>query len=222
MWKEKLSATQMAAAVRQIENECELLGSKTTRGDLGLHIAGLVLAYSPRDLQRMKWNFSEKIGSLDPAYRKRLEESIAGHLQGMYQTVRRMQQQGGFFPMQELLPADSPAFWKMVATQCATGYDEDRLRFLKYLLAGFCMLVQGLPGHPAGMPFPGGDRVALVDGVWYCPVRAKANDVDSALCPFCPALQTPEIGYLKPPVNAGEHRKQEFIRNCYDFHNFNG
>jgi hypothetical protein len=42
----------------------------------------------------------------------------------------------------------------------------------------------------------------------YCPVREKANDVGSALCPFCPALQTPEIGYLKPPVNASKHRKE--------------
>ena len=74
------------------------------------------------------------------------------------------------------------------------------------------MFVQGLPGHPVGMPFPGGDKVEVIDGIYYCPVREKANDVDAALCPFCPALQTPEIGYLKPPVNASKNRKQEFIR----------
>jgi hypothetical protein len=84
------------------------------------------------------------------------------------------------------------------------------------------MFVQGLPGHPVGMPFPGGDKVEVIDGVCYCPVRTKANDVDAALCPFCPALPTPTIGYLRPPVNASEHRKQEFIKNCHDFHNFNG
>lgn len=112
-------------------------------------------------------------------------------------------------------------YWNMVAMQCTVGGDV-RLRFLKFLLAGFCMLVQELPGHPVGMPFPGGDKVAVIEGVYYCPVREKANDVDAALCPFCPALVTPEIGYLKPPVNASEHRKQEFIRNCYDHHHFNG
>ena len=96
------------------------------------------------------------------------------------------------------------------------------LRFLKFLLAGFCMFVQELPGHPVGMPFPGGDKVEIIDGTYYCPVREKANDVDAALCPFCPALQTPEIGYLKPPVNASKHRKQEFIRETYDRHHFNG
>ncbi len=33
----------------------------------------------------------------------------------------------------------------------------------------------------------GEDRVALLDGVYYCPVRENAIDVDSGLCPFCPA-----------------------------------
>jgi len=53
------------------------------------------------------------------------------------------------------------------------------------------MSVQGLPGHPVGMPFPGGGKVEFIDGAYYCPVRMKANDVDAALCPFCPALKTP-------------------------------
>ena len=111
----------------------------------------------------------------------------------------------------------------MVAAQCSSGSEEQaRLRFLKFLLEGFCMLVQGLPGHPVGMPFPGGDRVAVVDGTYCCPVREKANDVDSALCPFCPAVQTPEIGYLKPPVRGSEYRKQEFIEQTYKYHHFNG
>ena len=78
------------------------------------------------------------------------------------------------------------------------------------------------PGHPAGTPFPGGDRVECTDGIYYCPVHEKANDVDAALCPFCPAQQTPGIGYLRPPTNPSKSRKQEFIDNCYRYHNFNG
>ena len=209
-------------AVSKIRSDCNLLGSMKTRGDLGTAIAAIVLAYSPWDLQQMQWNFSEKIRSIDPAYRKRLEETITGYLHGTYQNVRLMNQQGAFSSMRGPVPDDLPAFWKMAAMQCTTGEEEDRLRFLKFLLAGFCMFVQEFPGHPVGMPFPGGDRVEVIDGLYYCPVRTKANDVDAALCPFCPALQTPEIGYLRPPVNASRHRKQEFIKNCYDFHNFNG
>ncbi len=208
---------------KQISGECSTLRSKKTRGELGQAIAAIVLTFSPRDLQQMRWNFSDTIRDVNPEYREKLEETITGHLHGTYLALRGMHQPGNFAHMKEPIAAGAGEYWKIVAAQCSSGEEEQvRLRFLKFLLAGFCMFVQGLPGHPVGMPFPGGDKVAVIDGVYYCPVREKANDVDSALCPFCPALQTPEIGYLKPPVNAGRHRKQEYIRNCYDYHNFNG
>lgn len=209
--------------VAVITQRCDELASMKTRGDLGHAIAGLVLSYSPRDLMRMKGNFSEKIRDFSPAYRRALEESVSGHLHGTYQDVRLMSQQGRFSSMSDPVPEHSPGYWNMVVSQCRTGDEEEaRLRFLKFLLSGFCMLVENRPGHPVGMPFPGGDKVESIDGVYYCPVRTKANDVDAALCPFCPALQTPESGYLKPPVHASEHRKQEYLRNCFDRHHFNG
>lgn len=217
------AATENSKSAAEIPRECDRLASMKTRGDLGRAIAAYVLAYYPRDLQQMKGNFSEKIRDINPEYRKRLEETTTEYLHGTYQNVRLMNQQGAFVVMKEIVADAAPAYWTRVSQQCSTGNDEaDQLRFLKFLLAGFCMFVQCLPGHPAGMPFPGGDRVEVIEEVYYCPVRTMANDVDAALCPFCPALQTPAIGYLKPPVNASEHRKQEFIRNCYDFHNFNG
>ncbi len=207
----------------QIAHECSTLGSKTTRGDLGAAIAAIALSYSPRDMQRMRRNFSQSIRHVAPEYRAALEASVAEHLNGTYQSIRKMQNLRSFDHMREPVPPGAADFWAMVAAQCATGDEQQlRVRFLKFLLAAFCMLVQGLPGHPVGMPFPGRDRVALIDGIYYCPVREKANDVDSALCPFCPALQTPEIGYLKPPVKGSEHRKQEFIEQTYRHHHFNG
>ena len=206
-----------------IATECAMLRSKTTRGELGRAISEIVLPYSPRDLQQMRWNFSDAIRDFSPEYRAQLEETIAGNLHGTWQALRRMHELRTFTRLREPLAPGAGSYWTMVAAQCSSGDEEHvRLRFLKFLLAGFCMFVQGLPGHPAGMPFPGGDRVTVIDGVYYCPVREKANDVDSALCPFCPALQTPEIGYLRPPVNASGYRKQEFIRQTYDRHHFNG
>ncbi|HIH27601.1 MAG TPA: DUF2115 domain-containing protein [Methanoregulaceae archaeon] len=206
-----------------IGKNCSRLGSQKTRGELGSAISAIVFSYSPRDLQQMRWNFTGAIQDTSPTYRKRLEETITGHLHGTWQTIRLMNQQGSFAHMNDPPSPQAGDYWTMVAAQCSAGDAESvRLRFLKFLLAGFCMFVQGLPGHPAGMPFPGGDKVEIIDGVYYCPVREKANDVDSALCPFCPALQTPEIGYLKPPVDGSRHRKQEFIRQTYDRHHFNG
>jgi uncharacterized protein (UPF0305 family) len=151
-------------------------------------------------------------------------EKISEHLFGTYQRIRLMTQQGTFSHMQEPVDASVSQYWEMVSRECRSDSREQdlRLRFLKYLLAAFSMFVLREPAHAVGTPFPGGDTVEYLGGVYYCPVREKANDVGAALCPFCPAVQTPAIGYLNPPVNPSEHRKQEFLRNCYDFHNFNG
>jgi len=212
----------VSAKVLNIADACREMGIKKTRDELGQAIAGIVSAYSPRDLQQMRSNFAQKIKNVDPEYRDRLEGMVTEHLHGTYQNVRLMHQQGVLSTLREPVPENTQEFFAMVSAHCASDDDDARLRFLKFLLSGFCMLVQGLPGHPVGMPFPGGNMVESIDGKYYCPVRTKAGDVDAALCPFCPALQTQEIGYLRPPINAGRQRKQEFIKNCYDYHNFNG
>ncbi len=209
-------------ADQMIRDRCRQLGQIQTTGELGQGIADAVLSNSPRDLQEMRWNFTGKIESLDPDYKKRLEETITGYLHGTYQDIRLMNQQGTFSTMHSAVPSGNRSYWEMVEEQCTGRDSQARFRFLKFLLAGYCMLVTGKPGHPVGMPFPGGDTVTFTDGNYYCPVREKANDVDAALCPFCPALQTPDIGYLKPPLNGSKHRKQEFIRDCYEYHHFNG
>jgi uncharacterized protein (UPF0305 family) len=201
-----------------------MLKEAKNRGDLGGQIADLVLTYSPADIQQMKRNFDNKARDLPPEYRDRLTKKITEHLLGTYQRIRLTHQQAIFKTMCEPVPAAAADYWNMVAEHCRDDDSGDgpKIRFLKFLLAGYCMLVQREPGHPVGMPFPGGDQVEFVEGVYYCPVRDKAGDVDAALCPFCPARQTPEIGYLRPPTNPSEHRKQEFIENCHRFHNFNG
>jgi uncharacterized protein (UPF0305 family) len=206
-----------------ILTECSDLRLAATRGELGTRIAPLVLRHPPSDIQQMKRNFSKKVQELTPEYRDKLTQKINEHLHGTYQTIRLMYQQGSFSIMKEPITPHQKPYWDMVISQCTASSDSDSsIRFLNYLLAGFCMFVLEEPGHPVGTPFPGGDTVQLIDGVYYCPVREKAGDVDSALCPFCPARQTPAIGYLRPPVNGSEHRKQEFIDNCYRYHNFNG
>jgi uncharacterized protein (UPF0305 family) len=207
-----------------IAQKCRDLRLAENRGDLGERIAFLVVLYSPVEIQRMNLNFSNKIRDITPEYRDRLSKKITEYLLGTYQRIHLLEQQGAFKAMHEPLTDPQKNYWDMVAEQCSgdVGGDVPAIRFLKYLLAGFCMLVLNEPGHPAGTPFPGGDSVQFISGVYYCPVREKANDVDAALCPFCPALQTPELGYLKPPINPSERRKQEFIEHCHKFHNFNG
>jgi uncharacterized protein (UPF0305 family) len=207
-----------------VTQKCLNLQRAKNRGDLGERIAFLVLQHSPAEIQQMKQNFNNKIRDIPPEYRDRLTKKITEHLLGTYQRIRLSEQQGSFKAMHEPLTDHQKKYWDMAGEQCQEkdGGDVTAIRFLKYLLAGFCMLVMNEPGHPAGTPFPGGDSVQFIDGVYYCPVREKTNEVDAALCPFCPALQTPEIGYLRPPIKPSEYRKQEFIEHCHKFHNFNG
>lgn len=203
--------------------ECSRLASIRIRGELGKAIAASISNYTSRDLKRMQTNFSGKIRNINPLYRRQLEKNINGHMVDTWEKIRLMNQQGSFQPMKESLSGDAEKYWSMVGDKCSTGdYAGDRIRFLKYLLAGFCIFVLKIPPHPVGMVFPGGDKIQLIDGIYYCPVREKAGDVDSALCPFCPAKQTPEIGYLKPPREGSAHRKQEFLRKTFDFHHYNG
>jgi len=213
-----------SAGVLAIVETCRDLQKAKNRGDLGIRIASLVLQHSPVEIQQMKQNFSNKTRNITPEYRDRLTTKIAEHLLGTYQQIRLFHQQGVFKTMHEPVTKEQKKYWDMVAGQCREheGGDEPAIRFLKYLLSGFCMLILNEPGHPPGTPFPGGDSVQFSGGIYYCPVREKENDVDAALCPFCPALQTPTIGYLRPPVNPGKRQKQEFIEHCHKFHNFNG
>jgi uncharacterized protein (UPF0305 family) len=206
-----------------IDGACRRLGAARTRGELGSLLAPFVLSFGPADLRLMVRNFSQQVADVEPGYRARVTEKVSEHLLGTWQKVRLMAEQGSFSSRQDPVEASCTRYWEMVAGECrGPGSREGRLRFLKYLLAGFTMFVLGEPAHPVGTPFPGGDTVQFHDGVYSCPAREKANDVGGALCPFCPAVQTPAIGYLKPPVNAGEHRKQEFLRDTYDHHHFNG
>lgn len=208
--------------VREIQDQCSRLASLQTRGDLGSAIADILGGYSPQDIRRMEWNLSRKVESIDPGYRRRLVATIRDHLQETYRIIRAMDLRGEFSSMPDRLPENAAQFFEMTAAQCSKDDGGDRHRFLKFLLAGFCIFVQRIPPHPVGMPFPGGDTVHFVDGEYYCPVRTKANDIDSALCPFCPALQTPESGYLRPPREGSERRKQEYLQKTFDYHHYNG
>lgn len=62
-----------------------------------------------------------------------------------------------------------------------------------YLVSCFMMFVLEEPGHPVGMPFPGGFKVKEKDGVVYCPIRDKEKDVEYSICNFCPAKQDETI-----------------------------
>jgi len=209
-----------AAAARLIQEECDLLAGPATRGDLGAALAAIVLLYTPADIRQMQRNFKTKIRDIDEEYREPLYLKVTEHLLGTYQQIRLLSQQGAFSRMDTPVSPENGRYWAMVSAACSARAEEKdpRLAFLNYLLAGFCMFVLQEPAHPVGTPFPGGDTVECEDGVYYCPVREKSSEIDAGFCRFCPALQTPEAGYISR--GASEHRKQAYIDHY--FRNYNG
>jgi uncharacterized protein (UPF0305 family) len=71
-------------------------------------------------------------------------------------------------------------------------------RLFYYLIAAFTMFVMEEPGHPVGMPFPGGFKVEQRGRDYYCLIRDKEKEIFYSICNFCPALQSEEPG-------TGEH-----------------
>ncbi|WP_445475575.1 DUF2115 domain-containing protein [Methanococcoides methylutens] len=69
------------------------------------------------------------------------------------------------------------------------GVSEDKNQYyfnkLVELTVPYLVFIVKKPIHPEGMVFPGGDRVLEKDGVYYCPVKNKQNNVECALCKFC-------------------------------------
>lgn len=91
-----------------------------------------------------------------------------------------------------MLDAKFGEFCAMVDRTCLAERDDTEAKrtLLYYLLAAFNIFVLGLPGHPVGTPFPGGQRVEQRGGRYICPIRDKEDDVDTSICPYCPAQQS--------------------------------
>ena len=206
-------------AVDGIRRQCDAFARCETRGELRAAIAAILRRYSPRDLSQIDRNFREKFRNFDRAYRDRLTEKVAEYLLGTYERDLLLAQQGAFVRITGPAPDCTLECKAIIVRECeAPEVRDPRFLFLKYLLAGFSMLVLDEPAHSVETPFPGGDRVDAGDGFYWCPVRKKSTDVDGALCPYCPARQTPEVGYLHSPRSAPEHRRRAFIDHYHDGH----
>lgn len=90
-------------------------------------------------------------------------------------------------------------FWKNAEESCFSdevsknspevGIGTPAGKLFYRLVYGYAMLIVGLPGHPVGMPFPGGWTVKEESGKILCPIRDKEKDLPQALCNYCPAVQ---------------------------------
>ena len=187
-----------------IRNSVSRLASARTRGELGSVVAGEISRYSLFDLQIIGGRLNSDIEKLPSPYREAIRPYFREQLFGKHHKLISMERSGAFDRLTGPIH-DRETFVKfcaMLADGCFvwedTGernpyFQNPKNRLFYYLIAAFTMFVLEEPGHPAGMPFPGGFSVEQRGSEYYCLIRDKEKDVSWSICNFCPAHQTEEL-----------------------------
>ncbi|MDD1653521.1 MAG: DUF2115 domain-containing protein [Methanomicrobiales archaeon] len=147
--------------------------------------------YTLPDLQHLRGIIEHEFRDLPAPYRRKLYPRAIEQVFGAYHDLMLHHRRSRHERWEGPLPPLYPDFCRMLQ-DLALNDTGNRLRkydLLYYLLAAFTMFVRELPGHPVGTPFPGGFFVESRNGEYYCPVREKEDDVETSICPFCPAKQ---------------------------------
>jgi hypothetical protein len=178
------------------------LAAADTKGALGLLIGEEVTTrYSLTDLQTIGGRLYEEVTNLPSPYREQVRPYFIEQVFGAHHTLVRQYHTGAFLFMPEPISDREMflAFCAMLPDGCFAWDDRaDRTRFrysprhrlFYYLMAAFTMFVLDRPGHPVGMPFPGGFAVEDRNGTYYCLIRDREKEVFFSICNFCPAKQT--------------------------------
>jgi uncharacterized protein (UPF0305 family) len=188
-------------AARQIAEITGRIGLSKTKGELGTILASEARKYSILDLQIIGGRLNSEIELLSSPYRESVRPFFAEQLFGRHHRLLLMQNTGKYAGMTDPIrnPEAFHQFCSMLPSGCFSWndhleqnphYRNPMNRLFYYLIAAFAMFVLDEPGHPAGMPFPGGLTVESRGQGFYCPVRDKEKDVPYSLCNFCPAQQS--------------------------------
>lgn len=189
-----------AAHIRAIAQH---LCSARTKGELGEIIAGEVQKYSLFQLQVIGGRMYAEVEKLPPPYRERIRPFFTEQLFGAHHRLLAMQKEGDFRRMGQPItdPERFAGFCGMLPQGCFSWNDQSernphfrnpRNRLFYYLMAAFTMFVLDEPGHPVGMPFPGGFTVEKRADGYYCLIRDREKEISCSICNFCPAKQTEE------------------------------
>lgn len=179
------------------------LALAATRQTLAETVAEFVEQYSLMDLQVLGGRMFAEVECLPEPYRSRVRPYFQEQLFGTHHALLAMYRSGEFERMKGPLrdPETFRKFCAMIPEGCYT-WDEvprrtpfrytPRHRLFYYLMAAFTMFVLDRPGHPVGMPFPGGFTVEDRNGTYYCLIRDREKEVFYSICNFCPAKQREE------------------------------
>jgi uncharacterized protein (UPF0305 family) len=174
-----------------------------TKGDLGRIVAEEAGRFTLADLQVIGGRLFLEVDALPEPYRSRVRPFFCDQIFGAHHRLLLMHRSGAFRkerdPIRDRETFDK--FCAMIPDGCFT-WDEQaertpfhyapKHRLFYYLMAAFTMFVLEQPGHPVGMPFPGGFSVEDRNGTYYCLIRDREKEVFFSICNFCPAKQADE------------------------------
>jgi uncharacterized protein (UPF0305 family) len=170
-----------------------VLSSRMRRAGSKEALAGIIAAematYSLHDLLRLRALVERDLRHVPRHYRARLQPRMMEHLFGTHHDIMLRHRRGRFEGLHGSLDGKLGEFCDMLLDLPEREEGDLRLTVFYYLIAAFTIFVRELPGHPVGTPFPGGFIVEERDGIYYCPVREREDDVETSICPFCPAHQ---------------------------------
>jgi uncharacterized protein (UPF0305 family) len=190
-------------AGRVIREIAGRLMSARTKGELGSILVHEILGYSIFDLQIIGGRLNNEIEKLPSPYREAIRPYFREQLFGKHHQLLAMHHTRALGRMDDPI-RDREIFEKfcgMLPEGCFSWNDlsernpyfrNPKNRFFYYLMAAFTMFVLDEPGHPVGMPFPGGFSVEHRGSDYYCLIRDKEKEIFYSICNFCPAHQTEE------------------------------
>jgi uncharacterized protein (UPF0305 family) len=181
----------------------ELMRKATTKGELGSILTRELQRYSLFDLQIIGGRLNNEILRLPSPYREAICPYFREQLFGRHHLLLAMHRSRAFERLTTPI-RDRESFDKF-CTMLPKGvfawddssernpyFRNPKNRLFYYLIAAFTMFVLEEPGHPVGMPFPGGFTVEQRGREYYCLIRDKEKEVSYSICNFCPALQSEE------------------------------
>jgi len=190
-----------ARAYRVIRDIAARLGAAQTKGELGLILAREIQGYSIFDLQIIGGRLNNEIDRLPSPYRESIRPYFREQLFGKHHQLLAMHHRREFDRMNTPLrdPETFRKFCEILPEGCFAWDDSGernpyfrnpKNRIFYYLIATFTMFVLDEPGHPVGMPFPGGFSVEQRGKDYYCLIRDKEKEVFYSICNFCPSHQS--------------------------------
>jgi uncharacterized protein (UPF0305 family) len=190
-------------ARRRIEDVAVQLGGARTKGELGTSLIHEIQNYTLFDLQIIGGRLNSEIDKLPSPYRESIRPYFREQLFGKHHQLLAMHHAGAFAGMTDPIrdPETFHKFCGMLPEGVFSWNDSNERnpyfrnpmnRLFYYLIAAFTMFVLDEPGHPVGMPFPGGFSVEQRGRDYYCLIRDKEKEVFYSICNFCPAHQTEE------------------------------